>query len=117
MLTLPTLLKKLEALHRQHVELEHEIGEVERQIVSIGNAPKPRAKRSTRSELLEVVKSTVQILREAGEALPGSEIASRLGITSSAVAYRLKLAIESKFVEKVGRGRYQTTSVVPAFEG
>ena len=34
--SLPILLKKLEALHRQHVEVEHEIADVERQIVAAG---------------------------------------------------------------------------------
>ena len=114
--SLPILLKKLEALHRQHVEVEHEIADVERQIVAAGKPErKPRAKRSTNAEVVEVVRATVKVLRDAGGPLPRREIASRLGISPWACSYRLGKAIEAKFVEKAGSGRYRVPNVVPAF--
>jgi hypothetical protein len=113
--TLPALLKKLQALHRQHVEVERDIVSVESEIVAASRAPKPRAKRATNAEIVEVVRATVKVLRDAGGPLPRREIASRLGISPSAAAYRLKLAIKGQFIESLGGGRYRATNIVPAF--
>src|SRR4051794_31735428 len=94
----PVLLKKLDALHRQRADMEHEIYAVERQILAAGKTErKPRAKRSTNAEVVEVVKATVKVLRDAGGALPRREIASRLGISPWAASYRLQQAIKAKF--------------------
>ena len=113
--TLHVLLHKHKELHRQYVETERELADVERQILDAGNAPRARAKRSTKAEMVEVVRATVKVLRDAGAALPRREIASRLGISPWAASYRLTKAVELKFVEKVGAGRYRVTNVVPAF--
>lgn len=110
---LRSLLKKLQVLHRQYIDLEHEIADVERQITTAGNEPKPRAKRSTNAEIVEVIRATVKVLRDAGEPLPRREIASRLGITPWATAYRLQKAVKMKFVEKMAHGRYRCTGVIP----
>lgn len=116
MQTLPTLLKKLHTLHRQRADVEHEIAEVERDIIATGKAPpKPRKPRATNAEVVEVVRAAVKVLRDAGGPLPRREIASRLGISPWAASYRLGKAIEAKFVEKVGAGRYRVTNVVPVF--
>lgn len=113
-------MRKHKTLYRQYIELEREIAAVEKQMTEVGSTPrttttrKPR-KRSTKLELVETVRQTVKVLRDAGEPLPRREIATRLGITPLATSYRLKKAMELRFVERVGSGRYQTTNVVPAF--
>jgi hypothetical protein len=111
--SLPTLLSKFQSLTRQHVAIEAEIDDVRQQIIDARNAPKPRAKRVTSADQVEVVKATIKVLREARETLPRKEIAARLGITPHAASYRLERAIEMKLVEKVSLGRYRCTSVVP----
>lgn len=114
MTSLPVLLKKLEALLRQHVDIEHQIASVKREISSVGKAePKRRRKRSTSAETVELVKATVRVLQAAGEPLPRREIAARLGIAPSAVSYRLQKAVEAKYVEKVSGGRYRASADVP----
>jgi methylphosphotriester-DNA--protein-cysteine methyltransferase len=116
MATFPALIRKHKSLHRQYVELEHAIAEVEKQIAAIAAAPRASTrKRPTRRELVETVKQAVKVLRDAGEPLPRREIAARLGITPLATSYRLAKAMELRFVERVSSGYYQTTNVVPAF--
>jgi len=114
--SLPSLLKRLEALHRQHVQIEHEIASVEREIVAFGKDPKPRRKRALGRDAIELVKPIVQALQSAGEPLPRREIAARLGIAPSAVYYRLQKALAAGFVEKCGGGRYRASGVVPALQ-
>jgi hypothetical protein len=114
MAKLSSLLKRLEALHRQQNDIEHEIADVRRQIVASANTSKPRAKRSTKAEMIEVVRSTVNVLRDAGEPLPRREIASRLGIEPWAATYRLQKAIALGFVEKASTGRYRVVAEVAA---
>ena len=111
----PSLLKKLDALHRQRAEIEYQIVDTERQIVGAAKIDRPRKPRSTKAEVVEVVKATVKVLRDDGGALPRREIAARLGISPWAASYRLNQAIKMKFVEKAGGGRYRATNVVPAF--
>ena len=75
---------------------------------------KPR-RTQTRVEAVEVVRDAVRVLREAGEPLPRREVAARLGIKPWAAGYRLDKAVELRFAEKLGGGRYQVTAVVPEF--
>lgn len=109
MLTLPALLKKFEQLHRLQIETERQIADVQRQILAIGKR-EPKRQRPTKQQLVEVVRETVEALREAGGPLPRKEIAARIGISAHATAYRLKLAIQAGAVERVALGRYQLTS-------
>lgn len=114
--SLPILLKKLESLLLQRVEVEHQIVSVKQEIVAASKpASKRGRKRGTTAETVELVKATVKVLRDAQEPLPRREIAARLGVAPSAVSYRLQKAIDAKFVEKVSGGRYRVTNVVPAF--
>lgn len=117
MATLPALMRKHKTLYRQYIELECEIAAVEKQMTEVGCTPRTttKRKRSTKIELVETVRQTVRVLRDAGEPLPRREIATRLGISPLATSYRLKKAMELRFVERVGSGRYRTTNVVPAF--
>lgn len=110
---LPSLLKKYDARRDQYVKLGAELAELRRQILNAGKSESKRRPRATKQEIVEVIRETVKVLREAGEPLPRREIAARLGITPWAVHYRLQKAIRLKFVEKVGMGRYRMTSVVP----
>jgi methylphosphotriester-DNA--protein-cysteine methyltransferase len=109
-------MRKHKTLYRQYLELEHEIVAVEKQITTAASSPsKVTRNRATKCELVETVRQAVKVLRDAGEPLPRREIATRLGISPLATSYRLKKAMELRFVERVSSGRYQTTNVVPAF--
>ena len=55
----------------------------------------------------------MRVLREAGTPLPRREVAARLGVQPWVAGYRLDKAVELKFVEKLGGGRYRVTAVVP----
>jgi hypothetical protein len=75
---LQSLLDRFATLHRQHVEIEHEIAEVESAIFALSGSPRPRRQRPTPAEADELVKLMIMALQEAGEPLPPSEIAVRL---------------------------------------
>lgn len=120
--SLPTLLKRYEALTREIAGLEAERTAVHDQILATGRAatrqPAPssgpgRPARTT-AQTVEVVRETVRVLREAGTPLPRREVAARLGIQPWAASYRLDKAVELKFAEKVGGGLYRVSDVVPA---
>lgn len=110
---LQALLDKFATLHRQHVELEHEIAEVESEIFALNGTPRQRRQRATPAEVDELVKLMIMALQEAGEPLPPSEIAARLGIEPTQIAYRLRQAVATGFVEKAGGGRYRVAAEVP----
>ncbi len=115
---LPTLLKNLGALHRQQVQIERDIADAEREILAVASAvrpePKSRRKRVSAADVAELVKDVVILLRDAGDPLSRQEIASRLGMASSVLSYRLQRAVGAGFVEKVGRGHYRVSSVAQA---
>jgi hypothetical protein len=119
---LPTLLKRYEALTREIAAHEAERTTVHAQILATGRGATPRAAKTpgpgrparTTAQIVEVVRETVRVLREAGAPLPRREIATRLGIQPWAATYRLDKAVELKFVEKLGGGLYRVTDVVPA---
>ena len=115
MTQLQTLLKKLETLHRQRVEAEHQIAEAEREIIAANKSqPKPRSKRATSPDTIETVRPLLKTLREAGQPLKRGQLATRLSIAPWAVAYRLKMAIAAKFVVKMPGGRYRVVAELPA---
>ena len=125
--SLPTLLKRYEALTREIAGLEAERTAVHDQILAAGRgasrqpAPSPgsgsgpgRPTRTT-AQTIEVVREVLRVLREAGTPLPRREVAARLGIQPWAASYRLDKAVELKFAEKVGGGFYRVTDIVPEF--
>ncbi len=115
-MTLPTLLKRLEVLHRQQIQTEQEIASVEREIVASGKTPrKPRRRRQPLAVTADLVKPIVKLLRDEGRPLPRREIAARLGLTPKATGYRLQQALKAGFVERVSSARYRVAAVVPVF--
>ena len=120
---LPALLKRYETLTREFAAREAERVAVHDQILATGRggtrrsalaAGRGRAARTT-AQIVEVVRETVRVLREAGTPLPRREVAARLGIQPWAASYRLDKAVELKFAEKLGGGLYRVTAAVPAF--
>jgi len=99
---------------QQH-DLAHEIADVEKQIVDAANEPKPRV-RSTKAEIIGLIRELVNVLREAGKPLPRTEIASRLGVKPAQINYKLRKACEMKFVERVEHGFYRTTATVASIQ-
>lgn len=112
--SLSTLLRKLETLHRQHIEIEHQIAKVEREIVTASKSERPRRKRAKQAPVAEVIRVTVKVLCDAGKPLQRQEIAARLDISVNAAAYRLQRAVAAGFVEGLGDGRYRVAKDVPA---
>lgn len=112
---LSSLLLRLEALHRQRFLIDDQIDRLKSEIIAAGKPePKPRRKRTAGPEAAALVRATVKTLQDAGEPLPPSEIATRLGMPPAAVAYRLKKALAAKFVEKAAGGRYRAAAEIPA---
>ena len=118
---LPTLLKRYEALTREIAAREAERVAVHDQILATGRhatgrtpkTPGPGRPARTTAQMVEVVRDTVRVLREAGTPLPRREVACRLGIQPWAATYRLDKAVELKLVERLGGGLYRVTDVVP----
>jgi len=116
MSNLPSLIKKLQQLTRQHVAIENEIAQAQRQIVDAASAPRKRRPRTPDGRCLrDGVKATIKVLRDADGPLERQEVAKRLGIEGSAAGFRLAEAVRLKFVEKVGHGLYACVADVPAF--
>lgn len=112
---LAALLDKLESLHRQRFDIEQQIADAKRDIIAASKAqPKPRAKRAPAPDTIETIRPLLKALHDAGQPLKRAQLAARLGIDRSAVAYRLKRAMAAKFVERVPGGRYRTSGFVPA---
>ena len=119
--TLTSLLKRYEALTREIAAHEAERVTVHDQILAAGRGgarrgakpPGPGRPARTTAQTVEVVRDTVRVLREAGEPLPRREVAARLGVKPWVAGYRLDKAVELRFAEKLGGGRYQVTAVVP----
>lgn len=110
---LQTLMDRFATLHRRHVEIEHEIAEVESEIFTLNGTPRQRRQRATPAEADELVKLMIMALQEAGEPLPPAEIAARLGVEPTQIAHRLRQAVATGFVEKAGNGRYRVAPEVP----
>jgi len=119
--SLPTLLKRYEALTREIARLEAERAAVHDRILAAGRGttrqPAQASGRPARTtaQTVGVVRDTVRVLREAGTPLPRREVAARLGIQPWAATYRLDKAVELKFAEKLGGGLYRVADVVPEF--
>lgn len=111
---LQSLLDRFAILHRQHVEIEHEIAAVESEICALSGTQRPRRARATPAEVDDQILTLIKVLQEAGEPLPPSEIAARLGAEPLQMGQRLRQAVALGFVQKVGNGRYAVAAEVPA---
>ena len=113
MTNLSTLLKKSRELHRQQIEIEHQIAELDRQMLAAEAPAKPR-KRDTKEprDIGDGIRVVVKLLCEATEPLPPREIATQLGISPALASQRLHRAVKLGLVERAGNGRYRTTNDV-----
>lgn len=110
---LQSLLDKFATLHRQHVELEHEIAAIEGEIFALSGTQRTRRPRPTPAEVDDQIMTMIKALQEAGEPLPPAEIAARLGAEPMQVAHRVRQAVAMGFVQKAGGGRYAVAVEVP----
>src|SRR6478672_9132908 len=112
--SLPVLLRKYRDAHRQYVELERALADLDRQIVASGSAgTRPRRHRAEPLAANDEVRAVLRVLQEAEAPLPPREIASRLSIETAIVSRRLARARRLGYVEQVGRARYRVASAVP----
>lgn len=116
MSTLPVLLRRYKDVFRRYVEIEHELADLDRQILAANHtAPARRRRRSARqSDANDAMRTMLRVMREAKEALPPREIASRLGLRPDTTFRRLRRAIELGYVERTGSARYAVSNVVPS---
>ena len=113
MTNLSTLLKKSRELHRQQIEIEHQLAELDRQMLAAEAPPKTR-KRDTREprDIGDGIRAVVKLLCEATEPLPPREVATRLGISPALASQRLHRAVKLGLVERTGNARYRVTNDV-----
>jgi hypothetical protein len=111
MTNLSTLLKKSRELHRQQIEIEHQIAELDRQMLAAEAPPKAR-KRGTKEagDIGDAIRAVVKLLCDATEPLPPREIATRLGIEPGLASQRLHRAVKLGLVERTGNARYRATN-------
>jgi DNA-directed RNA polymerase specialized sigma24 family protein len=111
---LPTLLRRYRDVHRQYVELERELGDLDRQIVAAGRPPRPHRRRTESVEATDELRAVLRVLQEAESPLPPREIASRLGVPPKTVSRRLARALHLGYVERAGQASYRVADAVPS---
>lgn len=112
MTNLSTLLKKSKELHRQQIDIEYQLAEIDRQILAAEAPPKTR-RRNTQKEprdIGEAIRAVVRVLCESSESLAPREIASRLGIEAGLASQRLHRAVKLGLIERSGNARYRATA-------
>lgn len=121
---LPKLLEALKQKIRNLVELEHELADLDRQILG-GDRPAKNAKKKrsrhvatpSHAERFEFLLPLLRALRDAAQPLPPREIASILGVTPKAAHRRLARALKLGYVERAGNARYRVTDSVRSVPG
>ena len=111
---LPALLRKYKETHRRYLELEHELADLNRQILATDRSSTRRRRSPLPIAATDDVREILRVLREAEAPLPPREIASRLGIETVVVSRRLARARRLGFVEPTGRARYRVADAVPS---
>ena len=111
---LPTLRRTYKETHRRYVELEHELADLNRQILATDRSSTRRRRSPLPIAATDEVREILRVLREAEAPLPPREIASRLGIETAVVSRRLARARRLGFVEPAGRARYRVADAVPS---
>jgi len=113
--SLPVLLRKYRDAHRQYVELERVLADLDHQIVAAGrSSAKPRRHRAEPLAANDEVRAVLRVLQEAEAPLPPREIASRLSVETAIVSRRPARARRLGYVEQVGRARYRVAAAVPS---
>ena len=114
---LPTLLRRYRDAHRQYVELERELADLDRQIVAAGRpGARPRRRAPTPSPVSDEVRAVLRVLQEAESPLPPREVASRLGVPPKTASRRIARAVHLGYVERAGQARYRVADAVLAVE-
>jgi chromatin segregation and condensation protein Rec8/ScpA/Scc1 (kleisin family) len=111
---LPVLLRKYKETHRRYVELEHELADLNRQILATDRPATKRRRPAQPLAAIDEVRALLRVLREAEAPLPPREIASRLGVETVVVSRRLARARRLGYVEPAGRARYRVADAVPS---
>jgi DNA-binding MarR family transcriptional regulator len=111
---LPSLLRKYKETHRCYVELEHELADLNRQILATDRSSTRRRRSPLPIAATDEVREILRVLLEAEAPLPPREIASRLGIETVVVSRRLARARRLGYVEQTGRARYRVANAVPS---
>jgi hypothetical protein len=111
---LPVLLRKYKETHRRYVELEHELADLNRQILATDRSSTRRRRSPLPIEATDELRDVLRVLREAEAPLPPREIASRLGVETVVVSRRLARARRLGYVEPAGRARYRVADAVPS---
>ena len=113
--SLPVLLRKYRDAHRQYVELERVLADLDRQIVAAGSSgTRPRRHRAEPLAANDELRAVLRVLQEAEAPLPPREIAARLSVETMIVSRRLARARRLGYVEQVGRARYRVAAAVPS---
>lgn len=112
--SLPVLLRKYRDAHRQYVELERVLADLDRQIVAAGRPLKPHRRRTESVGATDELRAVLRVLQAAEAPLPPREIASRLGVETVIVSRRLARARRLGYVEQTGKARYRVATAVPS---
>jgi hypothetical protein len=118
--SLPVLLRKFREKYRAFVELEHELADLDQQIVALGRPAKKR--RSSRTAVADgdhyaYLRPLLRVLRDAEQPLPPREVAARLGIKPVVASRYLAKALALGYVERAGNARYRVTDSVRSVPG
>ena len=114
MSNLPALLRKYKETHRRYVELEHELADLNRQILETDRAPTRRRRPVQPIAATDELRAVLRVLQAAEAPLPPREIASRLGVETVIVSRHLARARRLGFVEQTGKARYRAATAVPS---
>lgn len=113
--SLPVLLRKYRDAHRQYVELERVLTDLNRQIVATGSSgTRPRRHRAEPLAANDELRAVLRVLQAAEAPLPPREITARLSVETTIVSRRLARARRLGYVEQVRRARYRVSSAVPS---
>jgi hypothetical protein len=110
---LPALLRLYKET-RHYVELEHELADLNHQILATDRSSTRRRRPPLPIAATDTLREVLRVLREAEAPLPPREIASRLGVETVVVSRRLARARRLGYVEPASRARYRVADAVPS---
>ena len=118
MSNLPSLLRRQKELFKQFLELEREIADLDRQIITAGTTPPAVTKPRRRAALpnggvTDAIREMLLVLQGAGVPLAPRELALRMGVEAKLASRYLAQALKLKLVERAGNARYRVIAAVP----